>query len=581
MNIINEIENQIQNALENLGYQTTKVTVIPSSRRDLGEYQFNDVMKVSKMNNLNPIELAKKLVVKLKETALFDDINIAGPGFINFTISKSFKINYLNRIFKEKNYVTKTNNNKIVIDYGGANVAKTLHVGHLRSANIGEALKRLAICLGSSVISDVHLGDYGLQMGMVLLEIKTRYPDLSCFKENYNGEEITDLSITNEDLIYLYPIASQKAKENEDIMNEARKITYELQNRNNVYVNLWKKIVSVSVAEIKNIYKKLNVSFDLWNGESDSEKYIPEMLKYLEEKNLIIDSEGAKIIDVSQVEDKKEMPPLLLLKSNKAVSYETTDLATIWERMKKYNPDEIWYVVDKRQELHFEQVFRAARKSNIVNNTTNLEFIGFGTMNGKDGKPFKTRDGGVMSLNELLELVKVETEKNMIDGITGLEREKAVEKISIGTLKFADLISNRSTDYIFDPIRFSDANGKTAPFIMYSTVRIKSLLKKAKEQNIEIKKLTNINDDIENNIALNIINLQKVLEKSYKEKSLNEITNYIYELNNSFNLLYSTKRILSESDKIKQENWLVLASMISDINEILFNILAIYIPERM
>jgi len=581
MNLLNEIENRIKKDLEELGYKTDIVTIITSSRKELGEYQFNDIMKVAKMNNINPIELANKLVEKLKSSNFFSDINIAGPGFINFTISEKQKLDFLNKIFTEKNYVTKINNNKIVIDYGGANVAKTLHVGHLRSANIGEALKRLAVYLGSIVISDVHLGDYGLQMGMVLLEIKTRYPNLSCFKENYNGEEIDDLPITNEDLIYLYPIASQKAKENEDLMNEARKITYKLQSGNITYLNLWKKIVSISVEEIKNIYEKLNVSFDLWNGESDSEKYIPEMLKYLEEKNLIIESEGAKIIDVSTPQDKKEMPPLLLIKSNKAVSYETTDLATIWERAKNFNPDEIWYVVDKRQELHFEQVFRAAKKSSIVPSSTNLEFIGFGTMNGKDGKPFKTRDGGVMSLNDLLELVKIETEKNMIDGITGEEREKAVEKISIGTLKFADLISNRSTDYIFDPIKFSDANGKTAPFVMYSTVRIKSLLKKANEQDIKINKLNGISDNIENNIVLNILNLQKILEKSYKEKSLNEITNYIYELNNSFNLLYSTKRILSESDKIKQENWLVLANMISEINEILFDILAIDIPQRM
>lgn len=581
MNFIKKQEKYIEEKLEILGYPAEVVSIVPSSKPELGEFQYNGIMALAKKNHQNPQDLAKKLVSLLKDNNDFESISVAGPGFINLTFCKDALINLGNELLKERQYVEKLEKKKIIIDYGGPNVAKVLHVGHLRSANIGEALKRLAKVLGYEVISDVHLGDYGLQMGMIMLEIQNRYPNLSCFQEGFQEKFVKDLPITNKDLIDLYPIASKKAKEDEKIMEAARHITYLLQQNNPTYRALWNTILNISLKEIKETYQELNVSFDLWYGESDAEKYIPEMLEYLESNNYVEESEGARVIHVANENDKLAIPPLLLIKSNETVSYETTDLATLWQREKDFHPDEIWYVVDKRQELHFTQVFRASKKTKIINDNTNLEFIGFGTMNGSDGHPFKTRAGGVMSLKDLMEMVSVETEKNMIPAISGTERQELSKIIAVGTMKFADLLSHRATDYIFDPEKFSDANGKTGPFIMYSTIRMRSSLEKAKEINIEDYEFKKITGTSDKKVLLQILNLQKVLENALKEKSLHEITNYLYNLNNTYNNFYAENRILTEENKELQHSWLALTKLTYEINKLLLDILAIEIPFRM
>lgn len=581
MSFLNTKETDIKIKLEEMGLKPEKVSIVPSSKPELGEFQYNGIMALAKVSKKNPRELAEELIEKLKEDKDFENLSVAGPGFINITFKNKSLINVGNNLLETKEYIEKLPKKKVIIDYGGPNVAKVLHVGHLRSANIGEALKRLARNLGYEVISDIHLGDYGLQMGMIMLEIETRYPTLSCFQENFQGEEVKDLPITNEDLIDLYPIASQKAKENENIMEKARKITYLLQQNDPRYKALWNTILKISLKDMKDIYQKLNVEFDLWKGESDAEKVIPEMIEYLEQKNIIKESEGARVIEVEESTDKLPVPPLLLIKSNKTVSYETTDLATLWEREKEYHPDEVWYVVDKRQELHFTQVFRASKKTEIITENTKLEFIGFGTMNGRDGHPFKTRAGGVMSLRELMDTVKKETEKNMIPSITGKEREDLAEVIAVGTMKFADLLSHRATDYIFDPEKFSDANGKTGPFIMYSTIRMRSLLEKAKEITTEEFELKTLKGTSDKKVLLQVLNLQKVLENALEEKSLHEITNYLYNLNNTYNNFYSENRILTEENKDLRISWLALTKLTYEINELLLNILAIKLPTRM
>ncbi len=578
MNFLKKQENWIQTILKQNGYEVENVILIPSGKPEFGEFQYNGIMALAKKNQENPQELAKKIAEQLKQNENFEKVSVAGPGFINLTFSCSSLLKYSEELLLEENWFEKKESKKIIIDYGGPNVAKILHVGHLRSANIGEALKRLAKCLGHDVIGDVHLGDYGLQMGMVMLEIQTRYPNLSCFQADYQKEKVEDLPITNNDLIELYPIASKKAKEDEKVMEQARNITYLLQQNHPGYKALWRSIMDISLQDMKEVYEKLSVSFDLWQGESDAEKIIPEMMEYLNQKNIIKESEGAKIIDVALDTDKLAVPPLLLIKSNHTVSYETTDLATIWERKKIYNPDEIWYVVDKRQELHFTQVFRASKKADILNDSTKLEFIGFGTMNGKDGKPFKTRDGGVMSLRNLLELVKEETKKNMIDSIKGEEREKISEVIAIGTIKFADFLSHRSTDYIFDPEKFCDANGKTGPFILYSTIRMRSLIEKAGNKEVHFTKLKGTSDK---KVLLQILNFQKVLENSFSSKSLHEITDYLYHLNNIYNNFYSENRILTENDEALQNTWIALTKLVFKMNQTLLQILAIEIPNRM
>lgn len=581
MSFLNTKENYIKTKLEEMGLKSEKVSIVPSSKPEFGEFQYNGIMALAKDSKKNPRELAEELIEKLKDDKDFENLSVAGPGFINITFSKQSLMNLGNGLLQTKEYIEKLPKKKVIIDYGGPNVAKVLHVGHLRSANIGEALKRLAKKLGYEVISDIHLGDYGLQMGMIMLEIETRYPTLSCFQENFNEEEVKDLPITNEDLIDLYPIASQKAKENESIMERARNITYLLQQNDPRYKALWNTILKISLKDMKDLYQKLNVEFDLWKGESDAEKVIPEMIEYLEQKNIIKESEGARVIEVEENTDKLPVPPLLLIKSNKTVSYETTDLATLWEREKEYHPDEVWYVVDKRQELHFTQVFRAAKKTEIIDNKIKLEFIGFGTMNGKDGKPFKTRAGGVMSLRNLMDIVKTETEKNMIPSITGKEREELAEVIAVGTLKFADLLSHRATDYIFDPEKFSDANGKTGPFIMYSTIRMRSLLQKAKELNIEEIEFKTLKGTSDKKVLLQILNLQKTLENALEEKSLHEITNYLYNLNNTYNNFYSENRILTAENEDLKKSWIALTKIVYEINTQLLNMLAIELPTRM
>ena len=581
INFIEEQQNLIKNKLLELNYEIDTVELLPSSRRDLGQYQFNGIMSLGKKYQKNPREIASELVDSLKkETNLYSSVSLAGPGFINLTFSDS----YLKSCLQNMKELNKKNSNekkyKIIMDYGGPNVAKTLHVGHLRSANIGESLKRLAKYLGYEVISDVHLGDWGRPMGLIILELSKQHPDWPFFDPNYSGEYPKEIELTNQDLERLYPIASQKAKEDEKYLEEAREITAKLQQKETGYYELWKRIVEISKKEIKKIYDMLNVSFNLWNGESDSDSYIPEVLDYLTNQNLLYESEGALVMNVQKEEDKVAIPPVLLQKSNGSISYETTDLATIWERIKKYAPDEIWYVVDNRQKLHFEQVFRAAYLSKIAPSNVKLKFLGFGTMNGTDGRPFKTRDGGVMTLFNLIDLIKESTAKQMNEEIEAKEREQIIEDISIANLKYADLLSNRSTDYVFDPQKFSDTNGKTGVYILYSTIRIRSLLKKATLAGEKSNTFSKIAENETREIILKLLELPNTLNKSFSNKSLSEITDYLYHLTNLYNSLYANYRILTNPDAELKESYLYLSKIVLMVNETLLNILGISIPNK-
>lgn len=579
---IEKQEEYLKKKINECGYNVNAVVLNVSSRPEFGDYQYNGIMSLAKEYHKNPREIATEVVESIKADQKYKDINIAGPGFINITFKDDELIEHINELNKNINLNYENNNPKtIFMDYGGANVAKALHVGHLRSANIGEALKRLAVALGNKAIADAHLGDWGRPIGLVMLEIKKRHPELPYFDEEYTSEYPKESPVTNDDLMELYPYASNKAKEDEEYMEEARLITAKFQDGNRGLMALWNHIMNVSKEDIKRIYDRLNTTFEVWEGESDGDKYIPEMIKYLEEKNLVEDSQGARIINVSEEDDDHEVPPLLLIKSNGSSSYETTDLACIWERMKLWNPDEIWYLTDARQALHFEQVFRAAKKANIVNNNTKLEFIPFGTMNGSDGKPFKTRDGGVMTLESLLDMAKEECEKKVLSNITGQEREDVSEKVAIAAVKYADLIPFRLTDYNFDPVKFSDLQGKTGPYLLYSTIRMKSLLNKAQEANISYSKYTKINDKIDRDIIICLLNLRSVLLKSINVKSLNDITEYLYKITNLYNNFYANNHVLTEENKELQESWLMLTKVIFDNNLKLLNILGIEVPDRM
>ena len=582
MSIIKNLTKDIEKIIKDAGYEIENLKLAASGRRDLGEFQINDAMNLSKKYHKNPREIAEDIVKELEKDKRFTNINIAGPGFINISLD--------NKLLSEE--ITKLGNNpelnidkldprKVIIDYGGANVAKRLHIGHMRTANIGEALKRLANKLGYKTIGDAHLGDYGRPLGFVVLEIKTRFPELPYWDENYKGDySEVKLNITNEELLEIYPVASAKAKRDPKFLAEGRDITAKIQSGVRGYYDCYKKVVEISMADIKKVYGYLNVSFEWWKGEADSAKYFDELYEILDKKGLTKESNGALIVEVKTDEDKAPMPPVIIKKSNDTVSYETTDLATILQREKDYQPDEIWYVVDERQSLHFEQVFRCTYKAGLVPETTKLIHIPNGTMNGSDGKPFKTRDGGVMGLEELIDLVYEKTYKKInVDTVPEELREKVARTVAIGTLKYSDLLPFVCTNYIFDLDKFSELEGKTAPYLLYSTTRMKSLLQKAGD--FKFNTIHNIYSETEKDIVLSILELPRVLNNSLENKSLNEICEYLYTLTSKYNKFYAENKVLVEEDKAKKESWLMLTKLVYDINLMLFDILAIEVPEKM
>ena len=580
MNFLNTVEKDILNKFKENGIPLDEVQLITSSKKELGDYQINDAMKLAKIMHKSPRDIAEDLVKCLEETGYFKNINIAGAGFINLSFKDELLTEYVEKVIKSSpKDVEKLNEERIIIDYGGANIAKTLHVGHLRSANIGEAIKRLARHLGKEVISDVHFGDIGRQSGMVIYELKQRYPNLNYF----SGKEETtwdELPITGKDLEEIYPTASIKAKENEDIMNEVREITAELESgKNKGYVALWNKIKEVSIEDIKSIYKELNADFDLWEGESDAFSYIKETIDIMEKSGYLIDSEGAKIVEVIEDDDKAPMPPLVVIKSNGATLYATRELATITSRMKRFNPKEIWYIVDMRQGLYFEQVFRASYKTGLVSKDTVLEYYGFGTMNGTDGKPFKTRDGNAATLKGLIKSVKEEILTHMNKDMDN--KEETAEKIAIAAIKYADFLPNRTTDYIFEPSKFIDVEGKTGPYILYNTIRMKSILNKAEAQGINYGNYYNKPTDTEKEIILLLMEKNNILHKAYNNKDLSSIADYLYNLTSLYSRFYEANHILTESDEKLRESWLTLTKLVKETNEELLDILAIEVPEKM
>ena len=580
MNFLNTVEKDILNKFKENNIPLDEVKLLTSGKKELGDYQINDAMKLAKVMHKSPRDIAEDLVKCLEETGYFKDINIAGAGFINLSFKDELLTEYVEKVIKSSTKdVEKLDSDRIIIDYGGANIAKTLHVGHLRPANIGEALKRLTRHLGNEVIADVHFGDIGRQSGMVIYELKQRYPNLNYF----SGKEETtwdELPITGEDLEEIYPTASNKAKENEEIMNEVREITAELESgKNKGYVALWDKIKEISIEDIKKIYKKLNTDFDLWEGESDAYPYIEETIDIMEKSGYLVESEGAKIVEVIEDTDKAPMPPLVVIKSNGATLYATRELATITSRMKRFNPKEIWYITDMRQELYFNQVFRASYKTNLVPKTTKLLFFGNGTMNGTDGKPFKTRDGNAATLKGLIKSVKEEILTHMNKDMDN--KEEIAEKITIAAIKYADFLPNRTTDYIFEPSKFIDVEGKTGPYILYNTIRMKSILNKANNMGIDYNNYYNKPTDTEKEIILLLMEKNNILHKAYNNKDLSSIADYLYNLTSLFSRFYEANHILTESDEKIKESWLTLTKLVKETNEELLDILAIEVPEKM
>ena len=565
---------KINEIIKELGYdETPEVSV--SNRPDISDYQYNGAFKLAKIMHKSPMVIADEIVSKLKDNDMFKEVSNVN-GFINITLSDKSLIDYLNEIVNNFDINTfKINTDEtIFLDYGGANVAKALHAGHLRSPNIGEALKRLCEAVGYKTISDVHYGDWGRPMGLIICEIKHRYPNLDFFNPNLDSYP-KESPVTLEDLYTIYPLASAKSKEDEEYLNEARELTVKLQKKEKGIYDLYKAFTKLSILDIEDIYKKLNCTFDLYEGERDADDYIQDVLTVTKPFTTI--SNGATIIDVKQETDKKEIPPVMLLKSDGGVLYDTTELATLYSRIKRFKASKYFYLTDVRQELHFVEAFRAAYKTGIVPKDISLEWFGFGTLNGPDGKPFKTRDGGIMSLRELISIVKTETRKVIKDNIKEEDKDDLAEVLAIAAIKYADLLPNRTSDYVFDPIKFSDINGKTGPYILYSTVRMKSLLSKS---NLKYNKYYKINTKEERDILINIIKLRSVIEKSFNMRSLNEICEYIYKLTSSFNAFYSNHEVLTEQDELVKESYLTLINEVYKINKYLLNILAITLPDK-
>ena len=568
MSLIKDTEKYLYNVIKDMGYDIENVELVPSSRREFGQYQINVAFQLAKKNHENPREVALKIVNSLDKR--FTNVNIQGAGFINLTFDNEFLLDYLNNGINDFSiFVDKMEKKKIIIDYGGANAAKALHVGHMRSANIGEAVKRLLKLLGHEVISDVHLGDLGRQSGMLISEYKRMKPDSPFFDPEYKGE-YPKIELTSKDLGIMYPKASMEANNNPERMEEVREITALIDKGDRAYTELWKQMVDISSEVIKKVYDKLNCHFDLWEGEMDAFKYIPAVLKIMQP--YLYESEGALVCDVKKEEDNRPMPPLMVIKKDGASIYGTRDLGTIYSRMERFNPDEIWYFTDERQSLYFEQVFRACYKTGLVKESTKLKHFGFGTINGKDGKPYKTRDGGVMELDSLINMIRSEVEKNIKEEITGLDRDIIADKLSIATLKYADLLPFRKTDYIFDPEKFASLDGKTGPYVLYTLVRIKSLLKKS---DIDEYKLINIDNKEVLDVLIKILDVNKVLNKSYNEATLNYIEELIYEILSLYNKFYNNNQILNEKDFEKKITYISLSKLVYNVVHNLLNILAI------
>ncbi|MEG2935792.1 MAG: arginine--tRNA ligase [Clostridium sp.] len=580
---INQISNVVKDTFEGLGYTRESGKVNTSNRPDLCQYQCNGALADAKKFKKAPVVIANEVAEKLKENPIFAKIEVAGPGFINITMNDEFLIDYVNKIKDdEKLGLSKsTEVKKVIVDYGGANVAKPLHIGHLRSAIIGESIKRIAKFMGHEVIGDVHLGDWGLQMGMVISEVERRSPELPYFDESFEGEYPTEAPFTIDELEDIYPYASQFAKTDEKVMEAAKQATVELQQGRRGYVALWKHILNVSVKDLKRNYGALNVDFELWNGESDAQKFIPAMIEELKDGGFAKESEGALVFDVSEETDKSPVPPLLLLKSDGASLYGTTDLATVVERVRDLKADELIYLADKRQGLHYEQFFRGAKKSGIAGENVTLDFIGFGTMNGKDGKPFKTREGGVMRLADLINLIKEAGKEKLKDNknIAEEDVEEISSKVGLAALKYGDLSNQASKDYIFDIERFASFEGNTGPYILYTIVRIKSILNKAGVT--EFDNIAAPQSDAERNLMLQLVKFNEVIELSYRERAPHKICEYVYELSNNFNKFYNDTKILAEEDEAKKVSWLSLINLVKNTLEQCLELLGMESVERM
>ncbi len=585
--MIDILTQEMQNAFAAAGYEPTLGRVTVSNRPDLCEYQCNGAMAGAKQYKKAPLVIATEVAKMLEGNTVYKVAEAVAPGFLNLKLREEFIADYIQKMMNEPKFGLEKpeKTKKVIIDYGGANVAKPLHVGHMRSAVIGQSIKQIYSYMGHEAIGDVHLGDWGLQMGLVIVGVQDLHPDLVYFDENYTGEYPKEAPFTISQLEEIYPAASAKSKEDAEYKARAMEATLKLQSGVRGYRAIWQHILNVSITDLKKNYNSLNVSFELWNGESDVQGLIPEMVEYMKKEGYAHISEGALVVDVKEETDTKEVPPCMILKSDGASLYNTTDLATIMERMKLYHPDEIIYLTDKRQDLYFDQVFRCAKKTKLVTPDTKLVWIGFGTMNGKDGKPFKTRAGGVMRLENLIRETQEEMYRKIREGRDMSEEEagKIAELVALSALIYGDLSNQASKDYIFDLERFTSFEGDTGPYILYTIVRIKSILKKYTEQGGKLENLSiaMANSEAEKSLMLQLSQFSSMMQGACNELAPHKICAYIYDLANAFNHFYHETKILTEEDEAKKQGWIALLLLTRDVLETCIDVLGFKAPERM
>ncbi len=585
--ILELITDEMKQAFVACGYDESYARVTLSNRPDLCEYQCNGAMAAAKAYKMKPIDIANGVVEKLQGSKTFEEVNAVMPGFINLKLNGEFLAEYMNGMANgEKLGMDPVAEPKtVIVDYGGANVAKPLHVGHLRAAVIGEAIKRMGRFVGHTVIGDVHLGDWGLQMGLIIEELKDRQPELPYFDESFTGEYPTEAPFTISELEEIYPAASGKSKVDEAFKERAQEATFKLQSGYAPYRAIWNHIMNVSLKDLKKNYSNLNVEFDLWKGESDAQPYIPDMIQDLIDKGLAYESQGALVVDIAEEKDTKELPPCIVRKSDGAALYATSDLATIVEREQDYKPDHYVYVVDKRQDLHFTQVFRVAKKAGIVGPDSRLDFVGFGTMNGKDGKPFKTREGGVMRLENLIADISEAAYNRIMENRTVSEEEakETAKIVGLAALKYGDLSNQATKDYVFDIERFTSFEGNTGPYVLYTIARINSILKKY-EDTCEVAADTTIlapSGEPEKTLMLSLSRFSEVMLGSFEDLAPHKICAYIFELANALNHFYHETRIIAEEDKKKQAGYIGLVTLTRSVLLTCIDLLGFEAPERM
>ena len=582
--LIDKLTAAVSEAFAQAGYDAACGKVTVSNRPDLCEFQCNGAMPAAKAAHKAPIVIAGEVAARLQDSAVFSSAEAVNPGFLNLRLREDYLATHVEEMRRSERPGVAGNAEErtVVLDYGGPNVAKPLHIGHLRSAIIGESIKRIYRYFGNTVIGDIHLGDWGLQMGLIIAELRERQPDLPYFDDDFTGEYPVEAPFTISELEEIYPTASAKSKTDEVFAKKAHEATCFLQNHKRGYYALWQHIMAVSVADLKRNYENLNVSFDVWKGESDAEAYIPPMLEKLEARGILQESEGAKVIPVAEEGDKKEIPPCILVKSDGATLYATTDLATIVQRMEDYHPDKILYLTDKRQSLHFEQVFRAAKKSGIVPESTQLQHIGFGTMNGKDGKPFKTRSGGVMRLETLIADITDYVEKKILENqtLSPEEARQTAKIIAVAALKYGDLSNLAAKDYIFDLERFSAFEGNTGPYLLYTIVRIKSILSRYDGDPAELS-IAAADSAEAKALQLELAQMPDQLAMAYRDSAPNTVCAYAYELAGAVNKFYHETRILTEPDPVRRQGYVALITFAKRALEECIDLLGFSAPERM